>query len=316
MSDNYSKKDIYSFFNKLTKEDVQNLNWTLNKAQFGDCSISLIYAWCNSFNYAVRYIKSSAVILEKGIDKELDVILLIKDKRDIEFIISDLYCIFNKYDVALKIDYVSEGQLDLFTNAISNLGKKYTVRYNIEDSDYIYKTQDFLDSGGKSNRNKRAGINYIERAYPNITVKSHNKNNNLIYDSLYIFDVWCKNRDCSSCIYGCEKDAFIRFMEVFDESSDRLWVSFSDNTPLSFALSQVINDNMECYYFQKNIKPIRGLMYWLNREMALDYKHIDYINLGEDMGLEGLRYDKKSLRPIFLKNKYCIKIEMEKEGQI
>ena len=63
---------------------------------------------------------------------------------------------------------------------------------------------------------------------------------------------------------------------------------------------------IEKYYFQKNASKIRGLMYWLNRQMLLDWPDIKYFNLGEDMGIKGIREDKSSLRPVELKKKYTV----------
>ena len=78
---------------------------------------------------------------------------------------------------------------------------------------------------------------------------------------------------------------------------------------MSFAASEQVNPEMDCYYFQKNAMRIRGLTYWLNREMALERAHVKYINLGEDMGLPGLRMDKAGLHPCKHGAKFTVKIE-------
>ena len=71
-----------------------------------------------------------------------------------------------------------------------------------------------------------------------------------------------------------------------------------------------INADTVCYFFQKNRQRVRGLTYYLNREMALTDTDITYINLGEDMGLPGLREDKRSLHPCEQKKKYFIMVEV------
>ena len=111
---------------------------------------------------------------------------------------------------------------------------------------------------------------------------------------------------CEDCVYGCERKAFSRFLELVDDDRFCLAVSFAEDEPMSFAACERIGPELDCYHFQKNARPIRGLTYWLNREMALARRSARYINLAEDMGLHGLRQDKMGLHPCRLEAKYTV----------
>ena len=299
---------LYKYFKVPNISDAEQFRFFGNNIEFGDRSFSLIYAWQESFMYVYRVIENTIAVLEYGIDGKLSVILLYKENIDIFPAVFELYKIFSDFGLILKFEYVSEKNILAYELAAKKFNKKIKVFFNPNDSDYFYETSDFLILEGKSNKKKRGDINYLIRNYPGIEIVSHSKKNNLIEASVNIFNKWCSVHNCENCFYGCEKKAFLRFMNVFDERYNKLCISYYRGTPLSFALSEYIGNDTVCYYFQKNAEKIRGLTYWLNAKMAKEHRNIRYINLGEDMGIEGIKKDKESLRPSFLKPKYSVEI--------
>ncbi len=299
---------LYKYFKVPNVSDVKQFRIFENNTEFGDRSFSLIYAWQESFMYVYRVIENTIAILEYGIDSKLSVILLYKENTDIFPAIFKLYKIFSNFGLILKFEYVSEKNILSYETAAKKFNKEVKVFFNPNDSDYFYETTDFLVLKGKSNKKKRGDINFLIRNYQSIEVVSHSKKNNLIEASIDVFDKWCDAHNCENCFYGCEKKAFLRFLEIFDERYNKLCVSYYKGKPLSFALSEYIGNDTVCYYFQKNAERIRGLTYWLNAEMAKKHINIKHINLGEDMGIDGIKKDKESLRPSFLKPKYSVEI--------
>lgn len=300
--------NLYEYFNVPNISDIKRFRLFENNTEFGDRSFSLIYAWQESFMYAYRIIENTIAVLEYGIDGKLSIILFYKENTDIFSAVFELYKIFSDFRLTLKFEYVSEKNILVYETAAKKFNKKAKVFFNPDDSDYFYETSDFLALEGKYNKKKRSDTNYLIRNYPDIEVVSHSRENNIIETSIGIFDKWCDVHNCEDCFYGCEKKAFLKFMEIFDEKYNKLCVSYYKGKPLSFALSEYIGNDTVCYYFQKNAERIRGLTYWLNAEMAKKHINIKYINLGEDMGINGIKKDKESLRPSFLKPKYSVEI--------
>ncbi len=306
---------LFNNFKEPVPEDWEIFREYREDAYFGDKSFSLIYAWQKSFKYAFIRVEKSIAVIEKGMDKHVNIVLFNKSDSDLPLVISELHDLFKKYGFDLRVDYVADEEIVKYARAANKLGFDVAVENNTDDSDYIYETEDFIGLEGKNNKGKRGDYNYLLRNYPDIHIETYSRENNLLPCCVKIFESWCRQGDCGRCVYDCEKTAFLRQMEVFDENRHRLCVSFSKGRALSFAFSEILNEDTMCYYFQKNTERIRGLTYWLNREMAMDHRKIKYINLGEDMGLEGIRADKRKLRPKFLKPKYTLIITGRKENE-
>ena len=298
----------YNGFQYLTKEDKSLFQPFLKDAEFGDWTFSMLYAWQDTFQYAYKQYDDALVILEHSLDQRLSVLILRNNNTDITSIVSELYDVFQELQMRLRFVYISENELEMYQKAAVVLGKRMQVSYSIDDSDYIYQTYDFLDIEGKANKGKRGGLNSLYKEYPDIHMVCHSEQYDATQSCLEIFDSWCCKRDCTSCYYGCEKKAFKRFMEVFDSKQNRLCVAYANNNALSFAVSEDVGKDTVCYFFQKNAKRIRGLTYWLNHQMALKHPDKKYINLGEDMGIDGLREDKSGLHPCHKKTKYYVEI--------
>lgn len=252
-------------------------------------------------------VEDCIVVRENGFDNRRTCILIKKKNAAPFSVVEKIAGLFDTLELELCFGYVREEDLEFYNQAAKRLGKKISAVSDDMDDDYIYRTEDYLSLDGNKNKTKRGSLNWFERNYPGVKIVYWDGINEKIKnDSLLIFDKWCSGHECSNCFYGCEKKAFERFCDIFDKSHHRLAVSYYQNNPLSFAASERIGENMEIYYFQKNASKIRGLMYWLNRQMLLDWPDIKYFNLGEDMGIKGIREDKSSLRPVELKKKYTV----------
>ncbi|MCD8158106.1 MAG: DUF2156 domain-containing protein, partial [Clostridiales bacterium] len=249
---------LFNNFKEPQPDDREIFDDYGEEACFGDSGFSLIYAWQKSFRYAFKRVEKSITVIEKGMDKNVNIILLNKPDSDLPVIISELCGLFEEYGFELRIDYVSDEEIQKYAVAASQLGFDMIIESNPDDSDYIYETDDFIGLEGKNNKGKRGDFNYLMRNYPDIRTETHSSENNLLPHCIKIFDSWCRQGDCSRCVYNCEKTAFLRQMEIFDENRHRLCVSFYKDRALSFAFSEVLKNETMCYYFQKNIKRIRG----------------------------------------------------------
>lgn len=276
---------------------------------FGDTTFSLLYAWQEHFAYAWRKAGDCIVVREHGLGDRYSCIL-IKKKNDRPFaVISELEHMFDETGLPLSFEYVREEDLDFYREAGERLGKNVIITSNEDDDDYIYEAEKFLSLEGKENKGKRGSMNWLLRQYPDVEVRFWDGcDRRLRDDSIAVFEKWCGRHDCEKCFYGCEKNAFLRFLDIFDASRHHLAVSYHGEQALSFAASEQVCDDVVCYYFQKNAACIRGLTYFLNREMMLQNHETGYINLGEDMGLAGLREDKTGLHPCMKRKKYSVEL--------
>ena len=296
-------------FKEVTVSDEKNFKPYMECIEFADCTFSGLYAWQRKFQYAYKMFGDVLAVLE--IKKDLSVILFYKNASEISSVMQQLYELFKEADLSLTFRYVAKSQLDFYKNSAEAIGKTISYSASLDDSDYIYEVSDFLCLDGKKNKGKRIGLNSLNRMYPELSIKKYENNgkNGIIEDCYHIFDQWCESHTCENCVYGCEKEAFRRFVDVFDVTRHEICVSYDGEKALSFAVNERINEDTACCIFQKNAFRIRGLTYWLNREMLLQDNDIRYLNLGEDMGINGIRIDKNSFHPCYKKEKYVVRIQ-------
>lgn len=298
---------VYREFSRITPDAEPCFAPFLEKNLFGDTTFSLFYAWEDRFQYAYRQWENTLAVLEHGLEERLSCVVLWEDREEFFAVAAWLYQVFREAGLPLYFEYVRESELPLYLQAAGALGEGVEVRSSWDSNDYIYEREDFLSLEGRRNKGKRGDVNSLMRQYPQLHVEFHGSGGrDLREDCLRVFDRWCSARACEHCVYGCERRAFSRFLELVDDARYCLAVSFAEDEPMSFAACERIGPEMDFYHFQKNTRAIRGLTYWLNREMALVRRSGRYINLAEDMGLPGLRQDKMGLHPCRLEAKYTV----------
>lgn len=301
---------LYQDFRPIDKASAALFEPFRGRHSFGDTTFTLFYTWQDRFHYACRLMGDTLVVLEHGIDDQLTCVLLRKEGAELAPVVAELYDAFQRAGLPLYLGYVSEDELPLYIQVALEIHRELVVHSTFDDSDYIYDTEGFLSLTGGRNKGKRGALNALLREHPDIHMVLHDgAAHDLRPVCMELFDRWCAGHDCESCFYGCEKKAFRRFWEIFDPSRHCAGVGYAGGRPVSFAVSEEISPEMDCYYFQKNAIRARGLTYWLNREMALERTHIRYINLGEDMGLPGLRTDKAGLHPSRFGAKFTVRIQ-------
>ena len=266
-------------FKEVTASDEKIFEQYIENIEFADCTFSALYAWQKSFQYAYKIFGDVLAVVE--IKEDISIILFYKNGSDISPVIQQLYEWFKAVGLSLRFRYVAKNQLAFYEKSAKAIGKTIFCSASLNDSDYIYEASDFFCLDGKKNKGKRSGLNSLARMYPELSIKKYenNKNNvknNIIEDCYKIFEQWCESHICEKCVYGCEKETFRRFVAVFDENRHEICVSYAGEKALSFAVNERINEDTTCCIFQKNAFPIRGLTYWLNREMLLQDKNIRY----------------------------------------
>lgn len=308
------EKHIFEKFQAVDQLAEEKFRTCCKKHVFGDTTFSLLYAWQNNFQYSYRIIDGCVVLLEKGLNEQISCILPEQDKSLMKKSIAEMHQLFETLDMPFYLEYVHEEMLEFYKETAQELGLDIDILTNRDDDDYIYETQKYLSLDGKENKTKRGSLNWFLRNYPDGVIKFYDGQNEQIKeDCIRVFDEWCKGHNCQQCVYGCEKQAVVRFFDIFHPQHHKLVVFYWENQPLSFAISEAISEDMCCYYFQKNIKPIRGLNYWITRELTLQCPEIAFLNLGEDMGIKGLREDKTCLHPVELKKKYTVRLSAKEK---
>ena len=300
--------DEFSDFRLMDKDSAADFEPYRYCNTFADTAFAMLYSWHERFFY--RYKMYGDVLAVTGVDTDGERIFILLRKNhsvSVDEAVAEICGLCCDKGRKAIFEYVASSEIPFYRQAAAACGRNASFSYDDKYSDYIYETKKFVSMKGAPAKTKRGGYNFLMRNCPGIRAVPYT-------DSLFgvcvgIFDAWCAERKCGDCFYGCEKEAFRSFMEIYDPERHKILLAYDGNTPMSFLAYEQINPDTMCYYFQKNGVKQRGLTYWLNREAAFQHMEIKYINLEEDMGIPGIAEDKQSLRPCGKLDKYTAVFE-------
>lgn len=286
-----------SGFVKLSEFDKELFRKYQKYVTFSDMVYSLLYAWEFMYSYMVKEVEQNIVITGIDINKNVFFSVICANEAALSDTVRYMKNILSNYCEKFSMKYITQSMKDILSKEYENI--KYDAGY----SDYIYTLEDFIDLKGKRNSSKRQEYKLISETVPNAVYKTLDRTG--FEDMKYIFNKWCEAYDCSECVWGCEKKAFDKLLEVYNDKF-LCGAIYIDNKPASFGTAEIVNDNFVTYHIQKNASRMNGLTYFLHYNMAMQHMNIPYINWGEDMGIEGIRLNKSKYKPCRKENKYEI----------
>jgi len=82
---------------------------------------------------------------------------------------------------------------------------------------------------------------------------------------------------------------------------------YVNNEIAGFAIGEKLNSKMATVHFEKGNYNFSGIYPFLNKSLVeIFFRDVEFINLQEDLGLEGLRRAKSAYQPIKLEKKYLV----------
>ncbi|MCX8124219.1 MAG: phosphatidylglycerol lysyltransferase domain-containing protein [Spirochaetes bacterium] len=177
--------------------------------------------------------------------------------------------------------------------------KGFTYHYNDADSDYVYTKEKLATYSGKKLHSKKNLLNQFTAQY-SVEVLPLTKEK--INDALFVLEEWKKTNssiaDVAACVEACM---------LLDELSLCGSVYYVDAKPAAFIIGEAITDDMFAIHFAKAITSYKGIYQYLYNHCAkalpAQYK---YFNFEQDLGLEPLRFAKRSYQPDMIIPKYRV----------
>lgn len=180
--------------------------------------------------------------------------------------------------------------------------------------DYIYRTADLIELRGNSYKTKRSEINQFCRAHPNHRIEPlHRGHWNGMRELL---SQWMRAR--LEGLHGTAVADFIASVELERQGIERALAHYDalglsglclivDGRIEGYTFGERISKNMASVLVEKTNFAIPGAAQYLFREFARTFAACDYINVGDDLGLENLRRVKMSYRPVLFGEKFTLK---------
>lgn len=194
-----------------------------------------------------------------------------------------------------EFSYVSEKQLPIFT---SIEGTKWSITYDRNFSDYVYRLDEFLHPSKKA----RKQYNHFKNHHHTKLVEMTREN---WEDSYYIYQSWTKRHPDLS-VFGDQMGIYRQMRELVGHPGIMGVILYEGGTPVSFRLVEK-KEMMMISHFSINSVPIRGMTRVVAHDFFSQFQdRVKWINLSEDTGNLGLRQFKKQLHPKFLLHKYTL----------
>lgn len=269
----------------------------------GDMSFSSMLAW--SFVYNFRYAESNGYLCIISSSPGIGPFALSPigpyEKQSFQKAVNFLKAYFSRNGWELRFSLVPEKDAERFRelegmNAFFSSNRAY--------SDYIYLADDFRTLPGKKYEDKRRQINWFKKhfRYEYVPLDKSMKE-----ECLAVFDEWCSGRDCSNCYPGCERETVVTLIDHMDVLGCKGALVRVEGQPKAFIVTEALKRDVIVSHLEKADRNIKGLFAYLNQEHYIrEYPGFKYINLEEDMGIEGLRKSKLSYHPVRLVDKYEI----------
>ena len=269
---------------------------------FFDLSFTNFWTWGSHFHYVRKVLDGTLAVFYEGVGEQIACILLPGPSRNLRRGLEGACEIFRELGQPAVFEYVPEEWLPLYQEA----GIPLTLSSHRDWSDYIYDMSEFIALKGNQNKAKRRELSTFGTMGKAEFTPMTREN---FHMTLEVFDRWCGEHDCGSCVFGCERVAFVRIADIW---GGQYYGGFAclNGVPEAFAIAETLG-GCACYSFQKNARRLPGLTYFLHYHCALLPGHPERMNWCEDMGLEGLRQNKLKYHPCALQKKYQVLAAVE-----
>lgn len=273
------------------KDFVSNSLKSLNN-NLSEYSFSNLFLFRNIHKYAIDSEKSNFI---SGFT--YDKMKYIMPLHDVSQIgIDVIYNHLSNYDFIFPID---KSAIDQF-----QVHDFFNISYCDDDSDYIYSCRSLSELKGHELCRHRGIVRQFNKehsVYINEICKSV-KN-----EIINILDSWQERSNTPKGIndyYPC-----LDAVKYFEDLSLSGFLYYVDDKPAGFQIGEQLNENTYVIHFSKAINKIIGLNQFMLHSISSNFhysKSYNYINYEQDLGINSLRYYKKSYCPINILKKYRV----------
>jgi len=189
---------------------------------------------------------------------------------------------------------------------------KYVIVEKPQDFDYVYLTQELALLQGTKFRTKRNHVHHFKNAYPSYKVLSITEA--FATQALAFFSKWELQQDLAyqnvmstNVLREAVRSTFIHY-----SYADCMGIYVvAEQQVLGYILGSPLNQNTFAIHFQFGLYEVPGIYQFMLQQMCERlYPQYLYVNLENDLGLEGLRKMKLSYHPYKIEKKYEISLSV------
>jgi uncharacterized protein len=262
--------------------------------EISEFTFTNLYSWRHTYGFSLSLLEDF-IILKSGLkDKSgfFDPIGTGDKKKAVSAVLNDFDSAFIRIPESAKALFDEETRFKIFPDR--------------DNSDYLYKISDLVSLEGRKYDGKR---NLIKKFAANNKYDYAELKGSDTEDALEFENRWCLLKNCGSTEgLANERRAVREMLKNFSLFNLTGGVIKIKGKMLAIALGERLNSSTLVTHALKADPDIPGLYQTLLREFLLRRKdEFEYVNLEQDMGIDGLRKAKQSYHPVKMVDKYIIR---------
>ncbi|MFA6308911.1 MAG: phosphatidylglycerol lysyltransferase domain-containing protein [Clostridia bacterium] len=225
-------------------------------------------------------------------------------KNDIEPAVLEIKKFFENKGWKPQLKRVPEEKLQYVRKIVAD---ETFIAYDMNNSDYVYRSNDLISLRGKKYDGKRNHINNFKKLYD---YEYKTIDESLLDECKRIMDRWCAEHSCEDHKeFYCEKLANIELLNNYERLGVKGTIIMVDGVYEAFAAGEMLNTDTAVIHIEKANSKINGLYTYINQAFAQkEWADAEFINREQDLGVEGLRKSKLSYNPAKFVKKYIISL--------
>lgn len=288
----------YPLFRVLKKEDKPLFDeaFSRNPPEISEFTFTNLYTWREIYDIRVCALDGMLILRSdgKGAGRFFPPVGASDPKPVIEKVLEDSGGLFMRVPEDIK---------SLFDN-----DKRFSIEPDTDNSDYLFKTQDLILLKGRKYDGKRNFIKKFKSAHKYEYIKLGESN---VKECLEFEDRWCSIKDCvGSKGLNDERRAVEKIIENFSSFKLTGGAIRIEKSICAVAVGEKLNAGTFVMHILKADPNITGLYQTIfNEFLSYEARGFKYINLEQDLGLEGLRKFKLSYQPSGMIKKYNLRLK-------
>lgn len=289
-------------FHELTLEDRDWATAALRASDFMGCEYSFAnnLAWRRLFHTTAA--NWNGFFINKAQGEYGPQFTYPAGQGDVRMMISALMDYSNQQGAPLILTGVTKPVLE---NIEALFPDFFDVTHCEDSDDYIYLASDLATLKGRNYHQKRNHLHKFEK-YGGVYAPLREKDfDDCITLSAMTYNTKNGQTDESSLV---EQFVIHTLFSHFDELGLNGGTLRVDGKLVAFCIGEQINSNTLNVHIEKADTAFDGSFAAINHLYVRNAAgNLTYINREEDMGIEGLRKAKRSYRPVFMLEKFCLK---------
>lgn len=192
-----------------------------------------------------------------------------------------------------KLCYAREEDIQILKKHFPN---EFSFSRDVASDEYIYEKEEHRILAGKKYANLRTQIHKVEKEH---SLRTERLSEHTLSDALSVIKNWSGKKHPESILEVGDGETDEEALYLFKELGIEGVIIYVDGVPCAVVAGYPLSEYTYDLFLAKERERISGLAYYAKREFFLSLpQQYQYINIEEDLGIEGLRKMKKNLSPI------------------